>query len=158
LLDGSNYESWCNSISHYIEAFNPYLLNIVDASICLPNINWANLSKEEGNSLKLNAQAICLLTQSLSPNVEAIIIKEYGFPMDAHLLWIYIKDMFSDTIVAQDSRCASCLIKPVRPVGKIGHTGLAKLAGSRLQRRKHHRSNLNSTSQTSPLPSARHGK
>jgi hypothetical protein len=132
LLDGSNSESWCNSILHYIEAFNPYLLNIVDASICPPNINWANLSEEEGKCLKLNARAICLLTQSLSPNVEAIIIKEHGFPVDAHLLWIYIKDMFSDTTAAQDSRGASCLIKPVRPVGKTGQTSLAKSAGSRL--------------------------
>jgi hypothetical protein len=86
LLDGSNYEFWCNSILHYIEVFNPYLLNIVDASISPPNINWANLSEEEEKCLKLNAQAICLLTQSLSPNVEAIIIKEHGFPVDAHLL------------------------------------------------------------------------
>jgi hypothetical protein len=85
-LDGSNYESWFNSILHNIEGFNPYLLNIVYASICPPNINWANLSDEEGKCLKLNAQAICLLTQSLSPNVEAIIIKEHGFPVDAHLL------------------------------------------------------------------------
>jgi hypothetical protein len=46
LLDGSNYESWCNSILHNIEAFNPYLLNIIDVSICPPNINWANLSEE----------------------------------------------------------------------------------------------------------------
>jgi hypothetical protein len=66
--------------------------------------------------LKLNAQAICLLTQSLSPNIEAIIIKEDGFRVDAHLLWIYIKDMFSDTTTAQDSRGAGCLIKPVRLV------------------------------------------
>jgi hypothetical protein len=85
-LDGSNYESWCNSILHNIEGFNPYLLNIVDASICPPNINWANLSDEEGKCLKLNAQAIYLLTQSLSPNVEAIIVKEHEFPLDAHLL------------------------------------------------------------------------
>jgi hypothetical protein len=106
--------------------------------------------------LKLNSQVICLLTQSLSPNVEAIIIKEHGFPVDAHLLWIYIKDMFSDTTRAQDSRGVGCLIKPVRPVGKTG--GLAKSAGSRLQKEKHHRSNQNSTSQTSPLPSASHGK
>jgi hypothetical protein len=158
LLDGSNYESWCNSILHYIEAFNPYLLNIVDASICLPNINWTNLSEEEGKYLKLNTQTICLLTQSLSPNVEAIIIKEHGFPVDAHLLWIYIKDMFSDTTTSQDSRGAGCLIKPVRPIEKTGQTGLAKSAGSRLQRRKRHRSNQNLTSQTSPLPSASHGK
>jgi hypothetical protein len=88
LLDGSNYESWCNSILHNIEAFNPYLLNIVNASICPPNINWANLSEEEGKCLKLNAQAICLLTQSLSPNVKSIIIMKHGFPVDAHLLWI----------------------------------------------------------------------
>jgi hypothetical protein len=68
----------------------------------------------------------------LSPNVEAIIIKEHEFSVDAHLLWIYIKDMFSDTIVAQDSRGVGCLIKPVRQVRKIGQTGLAKSAGSRL--------------------------
>jgi hypothetical protein len=134
LLDGSNYESWCNSILHNIESFNPYLLNIVDASICLPSINWANLFEEEEKCLKFNAQAIFLLTQSLSPNVEVIIIKEHGFPVDAHLLWIYIKDMFSDITAAQDSRGAGCLIKLVRPVGKTGQTGLAKLAGSRLQK------------------------
>jgi hypothetical protein len=122
------------------------------------NINWANLSEEEGKCLKLNAQAICLLTQSLSPNVEVIIIKEHGFPVDVHLLWTYIKDMFSDTTAAQDSRSEGCLIKPIRPVGKTDQTGLAKSASSRLQRRKRHRSNQNSTSQTSPLPSTSHGK
>jgi hypothetical protein len=100
LLDGSNYESWCNSILHNIETFNPYLLNIVDASICSLNINWANLSGEEGKCLKLNAQAICLLTQSLNSNVEAIIIKEHEFPVDAHLMWMYIKNMFSETTTA----------------------------------------------------------
>jgi hypothetical protein len=158
LLDGSNYESWCNSILYNIEAFNPFLLNIFDASTCPPNINWSNLSEEEGKCLKLNAQAICLLTQSLSPNVEVIIIKERGCPMDVHLLWMYIKDMFSETTAAQDSRDAGCLIKPIRPVGKTGQTGLAKSAGSRLQKRKCHRSNQNLTSQISPLPSASHGK
>jgi hypothetical protein len=55
LLDGSNYESWCDSILLNIEAFNPHLLNIVDASICPLNINWANLSEEEGKYVKLNA-------------------------------------------------------------------------------------------------------
>jgi hypothetical protein len=158
LLDGSNYESWCNSILHYIDAFIPYLWNIVDASICPPNINWANISNEEGKCLKLNAQAIYILTQSLSLNVEAISIKEHGFPMDAHLFWIYIKDMFLDTTAAQDSRGAGYLIKSIRSVEKTGQFGLAKSAGSRLQRRKHHRSNQNSTSQTSPLPSASHWK
>jgi hypothetical protein len=158
LLDGSNYESWCNSILHYIEAFNPYLLNIVDASIYPSIINWANLSEEEGKCLKLNAQAICLLTQSLRPNVKALIIKEHEFPVDAHLLWIYIKDMFSDTTAAQDSRGAGCLIKPIRLVGKTSQTGLAKSASSRLQKRKRRRSNQNSISQTSSLHSASHGK
>jgi hypothetical protein len=157
-LDGSNYESCCNSILHNIEAFKPYLLNVVDASICLPNINWANLSEEEGKCLKLNAQVICLLTQSLSPNIEAIIIKEHRFPVDTHLLWIYIKNMFSDTTTAQDSRGVGCLIKPVRPVRKIGQPSLTKSAGSRFQKRKCHRSNQNSTSQTSHLPFASHGK
>jgi hypothetical protein len=88
--------------------------------------------------LKLNTQAICLLTQSLSPNVEALIIKEHGFPMDAHLQWMYIKDMFLETTVAQDSRGVGCLIKPARPIGKTGQTALAKSADSRLQRRKRH--------------------
>jgi hypothetical protein len=86
LLDGSNYESWYIFILHNIEAFNPYLLRIVDTSICPPNITWANLSEKERKCLKENAQAICLLIQSLSPNVEALISKEHGFPMDAHLL------------------------------------------------------------------------
>jgi hypothetical protein len=44
LLNDSNYESWCISILNNIEAFNPYLLSIVDSSICPPNITWANLS------------------------------------------------------------------------------------------------------------------
>jgi hypothetical protein len=87
LFDGSNYDSWCISILHNFEAFNLYLLSNVDSSICLLNITWANLSEEERKCLKLNAQAICLLTHSLSPNVEALIIKEHAFPMDAHLLW-----------------------------------------------------------------------
>jgi hypothetical protein len=94
----------------------------------------------------------------LCPNVEAIIIKEHGFSVDAHLLWIYIKNMFLDTTTAQDSRGAGCLIKLVKPVGKTGQTGLAKSAGSRLQKRKQHRSNQNSTFETSPLASASHGK
>jgi hypothetical protein len=105
--------------------------------------------------LKLNAQAICLLTQSLSPNIEALIIKEHVFPMDAHLLWIYIKDMFSDTTAGQDSTGAGCLIKLV---GKTDQTGLTTSTGSRLQKRKHHRSNQNSTSHTSHLSSASHRK
>jgi hypothetical protein len=66
--------------------------------------------------LKLNAQAICLLTQSLSPNVEALILKEQGIPMDTHLLWKYIKEKFSKTTAVQDLREADCLTKLVRPV------------------------------------------
>jgi hypothetical protein len=94
LLNGSNYESWCISILNNIESFNPSLLSIVDSSICPPNITWANLSEEEIKCLKLNAQAICLLTQSLGPNVEALILKEHGVPMDANLLWKHIKKSF----------------------------------------------------------------
>jgi hypothetical protein len=104
LLDGSNYESWCISILNNIEAFNPYLLSIVNSSICPPNITWANLSEEERKCFKLNTQAICLLTQFLSPNVEASILKEHGILMDAHLLWKYIKEKFSETTIVQDSR------------------------------------------------------
>jgi hypothetical protein len=86
LHDGSNYESWCSSILHNIEAFNLHLLSIVDSSICPPNVTWANLSEKVRKCLKLNAQAICLSTQSLSSNVEALISKEHEFPMDTHLL------------------------------------------------------------------------
>jgi hypothetical protein len=129
LLDGSNYESWCISILNNIEAFNPYLLSIVDSSICPLNITCANLSEEERKCLKLNAQAICLLTQSLSLNVEALILKEHGVPMDAHLLWKYIKEKFLETTTVQDSRETGCLAKPIRPVVKAGQTGMTKSAG-----------------------------
>jgi hypothetical protein len=139
LLDGSNYESWCTSILNNIEAFNPYLLSIIDSSICAPNITWANISEEERKCLKLNAQAICLLTQSLSPNVEDLILKEHGVPMDAHLLWKYMKEKFLETTTVQDSREANCLAKLVRPVVKTDHIGMTKSAGSRLQRKKRHR-------------------
>jgi hypothetical protein len=118
LLDDSNYESWCIYILNNIEAFNPYLLSIIDSSICPPNITWANLSEEERKCLKLNAQAICLLTESLSPNVEALILKEHGVPMDAHLLWKYIKEKFLETTAIQDSREADCLTKPVKTLAK----------------------------------------
>jgi hypothetical protein len=141
LLDDSNYESWCISILNNMEAFNPYLLSIVDSSICPPNITWANLSEEERKCLKLNAQAIYLLTQSLSPNVDALILMEHGVPIDAHLLWKYIKEKFSDTTSVQDSREADCLTKPIRLVEKTGETGMAKSAGLRLQLKKCHRSN-----------------
>jgi hypothetical protein len=39
LLDGSNYVSWCNSILDTLEAFDPILLSIVDASICPLNFD-----------------------------------------------------------------------------------------------------------------------
>jgi hypothetical protein len=48
LLNGSNYVSWCISILHNINAFNPSLLSIIDSSICPPNINWDDFSEEEG--------------------------------------------------------------------------------------------------------------
>jgi hypothetical protein len=48
--------------------------------------------------------------------------------------------------------------KSVRPVAQTIQTSLAKTSGLRLQRRKHHRSNEESTSQTSSPPSAIHGK
>jgi hypothetical protein len=99
-----------------------------------------------------------LLTHSLIPNVEALIIKEYGFPMNAHLLWKYIKEKFSETTAVQDSREADCLTKSVRPVEQTGQTDMAKSAGTKLQRRKRHQSNQNSTSQTTSLPSASHGE
>jgi hypothetical protein len=158
LLDDSNYESWCISILHNIKVFNPSLLSIIDASICPLNIDWVDFSKEERKYLKLNTQTICLLTQSLGSNVKALILKEYRFPMDAHLLWKSINENFSEITVAQDSRSADCLIKPVRLVGQSCQTGLAKTAGSRLQRRKHRQSIKDPTSQTSSLYSTRHEK
>jgi hypothetical protein len=64
----------------------------------------------------------------------------------------------SESTAVQDSREANCLTKSIRPIGQTGQTGLAKTASSRLQRRKHHQSNEESTSQTSSLPSEKHGK
>jgi hypothetical protein len=86
-----------------------------------------------------------------------LILKGYGFPMDAHLLWKSIKEKFPEITSTQNSSGADCLSKLVRPVGQTCQTGLAKTAASKLQRRKRHRSNKDSTSQTSSLPSASHG-
>jgi hypothetical protein len=94
----------------------------------------------------------------LSLNVEALILKEFGFLVDAHLLRKSIKEKNLEITTSQDSGGADCLTKPVGLVGHTDQTGLAKTAGSSLQRRKHHRSNEESTSQTSSLPSASHGK
>jgi hypothetical protein len=44
----------------------------------------------------------------VSSNVEALTLKEYGFPMD-------IKEKFSEITVAQDSGSVDCLTKSVRP-------------------------------------------
>jgi hypothetical protein len=51
----------------------------------------------------------------VSPNVEALTLKEYGFPMDAHLPWKSIKEKFSEITAAQDSGSVDCLTKSVRP-------------------------------------------
>jgi hypothetical protein len=50
LLDDSNYESWCISILSNIEAFNPYLLSIVDSNICSLNITWLTSSRRKENA------------------------------------------------------------------------------------------------------------
>jgi hypothetical protein len=94
----------------------------------------------------------------LSTNVEALILKENGFLVNAHLLWKSMKEKFSEIIAAQDLGGADCLAKLVRPVGQIGQAGLAKTTGSRFKRRKRHRSNEESISQTNSLSSASHGK
>jgi hypothetical protein len=158
LLDGSNYKSWCNSSLHTLKTFNPSLLSIVDAIICPSNINWDDFSEEKGKCLQLNAQAINLLTKVLNPNVEDLILKEYEFPEDAHLMWKAIKEKFSKTIIAQDSNDADCLTKPIKPVKHTGQTGLATTTTSKLQKSKRHRSIEDSTSQTSSLFSKSQGK
>jgi hypothetical protein len=126
LLDGSNYESWCNSILDILKAFNPSLLSIVDASICTPNIDWDDFSKE-GECLQLNAWATNVLTKASCPNVEDLIMKEYEFPEDAHLLWKTIKEKISMTTEAQDSSDADCLTKLIRPVQHTGQKNTTTL-------------------------------
>jgi hypothetical protein len=37
------------------------------------------------------------------------MLKEHGFPVDAHLLWRYIKEKFSESTVVQDSIGANYL-------------------------------------------------
>jgi hypothetical protein len=118
LLDGSNYKPWCHPVLHDLKAFNFSLLSIVDVSIYPLNINWNYFSEEEGKCLQLNVQAINLLTQVLSPNVEDLILKEYGFAEDAHLLWKSIEEKFLNTTTTQDSSDADCLTKLVRLVSQ----------------------------------------
>jgi hypothetical protein len=126
------------------------LLSIIDASICPRNINWDDFSEEERKCLKLNAQAICLLTQSES-KYRSLNLKEiwvsYGCTLAVE---VYQRKVFRDH--------SSTRLKRSRLSDQTGQTGLAKTASSRLQRRKHHRSNEESTFQTSSLPSAIHGK
>jgi hypothetical protein len=54
----------------------------------------------------------------LSPNVDALILKEYWFPEDGHLLWKSIKEKFSEITILQDSRVADHLTKSIRSVGQ----------------------------------------
>jgi hypothetical protein len=44
------------------------------------------------------------------------MLKEHGYPIDAHLLWRYIKEKFSESRAVQDSKGADYLTKPVRLV------------------------------------------
>jgi hypothetical protein len=77
----------------------------------------------------------------LSPSVEVSMLKEHGYPIDAHLLWRYIKEKFSESRAVQDSKGADYLTKPVGSVGQTGQTGMANSADSRLQQKKRHQSN-----------------
>jgi hypothetical protein len=158
LLDGSNYMFWCNSILYTLEVFDPLFFSIVDASICPLNFDWDEFSKEEGKCMQRNAQATCLLRKALSSSIEDMIIKEYGFLEDAHLLWNAIKEKFLEITAARDSIDGDCVTKPVRLVGQIGQTGLAHTETSKLQKSKSHRSIEESTSQTSSLSYESHGK
>jgi hypothetical protein len=75
LLDDSNYESWCISISNNIEAFNSYLLSIVDSSICPPNITWANLSKEEKKMLEIECSSYLSTNSILESKCRSLNLK-----------------------------------------------------------------------------------
>jgi hypothetical protein len=46
--------------------------------------------------LETKCSSYLLTNAFLNPNVEALIIKEHGFPMNAHFLWKYIKGKFLD--------------------------------------------------------------
>jgi hypothetical protein len=106
--------SWCNSTLDTLEAVDPLLLSIVNISICPSNFDWDNFSEEEGKCMQRNAQATYLLTKALSSSIEDIIIKEYVFLEDAHLLWNVIKEKFSEITAAQESDNGDCLTKPVK--------------------------------------------
>jgi hypothetical protein len=68
----------------------------------------------------------------LSSSVEDMIIKEYGFLEDAHLLWNAIIEKFSETTTIQASDDGDYLPKPVRPVRQTGQISLAKTSASKL--------------------------
>jgi hypothetical protein len=94
----------------------------------------------------------------LSSSVEDMIIKEYGFLEEAHLLWNVVKEKFSEITAARDSVDGDCLTKLVRPIGQTSQTGQVKITTSKLQKNKSHRSNEESSSQTSSLSYKSRGK
>jgi hypothetical protein len=69
---------------------------------------------------------------------------------------VYQRKVLETTII-QDLGEADCLTKPVRLVRQTSQIGMAKSAAPKLQKMKRYRSNQNSTSQTSSLPSTSHG-
>jgi hypothetical protein len=75
MLDGSNYESWCISILHNIEAFNPYLLSFVDSNICHPNVTWANLSEKERKMLKTKCSSYLSTNSILESKCRSLNLK-----------------------------------------------------------------------------------
>jgi hypothetical protein len=104
-------------------------LIIVNARICPLNFDWDDFSKVEGKCMQQNAQATYLLTKALSSSAEDMIIKEYRFLEDAHLLWNVVKEMFSKTTVARDPVDGDYLTKLIRPVRQ---TSQVKTATSKL--------------------------
>jgi hypothetical protein len=72
------------------------LLSIVDASICPSNFDWDNFFRGGRQMHATKCSSYLFTNKSFESSVEDIIIKEYGFLEDAHLLWNAIKFFFRD--------------------------------------------------------------
>jgi hypothetical protein len=103
LLDGSNYPSWCSSISMRLEAINPVLLSVFDASIVSSTFDEATkYTKEEETWFQRNAQAVCVILSGLSRELDLMLYENFGSLEDAHELWMIIKEIIEAKALHED--------------------------------------------------------
>ena len=89
--DGSNFLPWSIHVLNAFIDISILVEHIVDASIPLPIVEWSNyknLSKEKEICVQLNAQAINIILNTLSIEVQDEAIFNGQPPMEsANLIW-----------------------------------------------------------------------